>query len=109
MTFCKSILKQIIVMISLVIVPYFWVLSFDNISVVDTYSNCYILVSIGLLMILESWLYVNLPIDLIPNFIPIIGNLDNGFAYIFMLFGFYAVLFGLFINYIEDIKYYLNF
>ena len=48
-------------------------------------------------MLCEGKLYLNLPVDLIPDCIPIIGKLDDGFAYILMTIGLYLTLFSILI------------
>eukprot|EP00548_Thalassiothrix_antarctica_P020384 CAMPEP_0194188424 /NCGR_PEP_ID=MMETSP0154-20130528/54972_1 /TAXON_ID=1049557 /ORGANISM="Thalassiothrix antarctica, Strain L6-D1" /LENGTH=147 /DNA_ID=CAMNT_0038908837 /DNA_START=67 /DNA_END=507 /DNA_ORIENTATION=+ len=46
----------------------------------DNFTSKRFLMSTGILMILMGMAYIGLPIDLLPDFIPLIGNLDNMLA-----------------------------
>ena len=108
MSILKSIFQQIIILLLFSVIPYLWLLSFNHRSIIDTHSNWYIVLTFGLVLFIDSWLYLKLPLDLIPNCIPYIGHLDNSFAYMFMLFGIYTMIFGLFIAVYPYIKPYIG-
>ena len=52
------------------------------------------LMALGLLIAAESYFYLKLPVDLIPDFIPIIGRCDDCLAAVFMAFGVVVAIFG---------------
>ena len=51
-------------------------------------------VSTGILLVSEAWAYVQLPLDLIPDFIPFFGKLDDGIAWLVAGFGMLLVFIG---------------
>ena len=48
--------------------------------------------SLGTLIMLESYFYIKLPLDLVPDFIPIIGKCDDMIAYVVGLVGFWVFI-----------------
>ena len=91
MRFINNITRQISILFLLVFAPIVWLYYFP--IIID--YNCLIL-SLGLLMLCEGKLYLNLQIDIIPDCIPI-GKKDDGFAYILMTIGLCLTLFSLLI------------
>lgn len=90
----KSILKQVICVLLLFVVPMIWR---NAVSILELDSNLFTL-SLGCLLMLESYIYSQLPLDLIPNFIPILGKCDNLISSIIGLIGFWMILYVLYIN-----------
>ena len=88
MSLFNKIVKQILYVILLFAIPYYWI---QFILLFDFSGHSFVL-NLGFLAIIESYLYLNLPLDLIPDFIPIIGRFDNIIAYLIGLVGFWMCL-----------------
>lgn len=95
MGFLGQFFKQILILFTIIFLPYIWYL-FTPIF----YSYNLLTFSFGLLIFSESYLYVKLPLDLIPDFIPLVGKFDDAFAYLFMVLGVWISLIGIFSNFI---------
>jgi hypothetical protein len=94
----KSILKQIICVLLSIVVPILW----KNLVILFDLDNNLFTLSLGSLLILESYIYSQLPLDLIPNFIPILGKCDNLIVSFLGLIGFWMILY---VGYISTIHY----
>jgi uncharacterized membrane protein YkvA (DUF1232 family) len=49
------------------------------------------------MLVIVSYSYVKLPVDLIPDFIPLVGKLDDGLAYIVLTIGIWCIFLGVII------------
>ena len=90
----KSILKQLICILLLILVPIFW----KNLVIFLDIQNDLFTLGLGIMLILESFIYSQLPLDLIPNFIPILGKCDNLLVSGIGLVGFWMILYVVYIN-----------
>lgn len=88
----KSICLQIIFLLLLVLIPILW-FNFSNYLSENNY-----MIFLGLFLMVESYIYIKLPLDLIPDFIPLIGKLDDFIAYLIGLFGFWIVIYMIYYN-----------
>ena len=84
----KQIVKQLIFTLLFLSTPIVWFRFVNYINV----SNSYKIFSIGILFMLESYWYVKLPMDLIPDCIPILGKCDNLMAYFIGILGFWITI-----------------
>jgi hypothetical protein len=84
---CGSI-KQVFLMTLMPLILFLWTTNLDIFE-----DGISFLISFLFIIIIESILYVNLPIDLIPDWIPIIGKLDDGLAYLSMVLSIWLLIF----------------
>ena len=88
--FCIEIFIQFFLMAIMIGTPIIWFKSLDSI-----YFNSFI--NFGLMLVIVSYSYVKLPVDLIPDFIPLVGKLDDGLAYIILTIGIWCIVLGVII------------
>ena len=62
------------------------------------------LFSLGGFLMIESYLYIKLPIDFIPDFIPLIGKIDDFLAYLMGLCGFWIIIYVFYYNISESLE-----
>ena len=93
----KTIIKQIICVLLIFVVPIIW----KNLTIFLDLENNLFTISLGTMLILESYLYSQLPLDLIPNFIPILGKFDNLISSFIGLIGFWMILYVFYTNIIH--------
>ena len=88
--FMHGLFTQILLMCIIVGTPIIWYKSLETM-----YLNSFI--NFGLMLVIVTYSYVKLPIDLIPDFIPLVGKLDDGLAYIILTVGIWSIFIGLII------------
>ena len=87
-----DIFFQLLYLLLLILIPLIWInVSFYLSDTIYTFT-------LGIFLILESYIYLKLPIDLIPDFIPLIGKIDDFIAYIVGLFGFWIIIYVCYYN-----------
>ena len=89
--FFKSCGKQAILLVIMLITPIIWSSYINSIEP----SSINLLISFGCLLVIEGYSYVQLPVDIIPDFIPIIGKMDDGLAYFIITIGSWSILIGI--------------
>lgn len=87
-------LLQLVCMLLLFIIPIIW-WEMSGISSIDGLPISYLLLSVGSMLCLEGFCYLALPIDLIPDSIPLIGYADDSLAWIVIVIGGWCLLLGM--------------
>ena len=87
---------QLILMVLLFIIPIIWWDMF-GIYVLSTMTISNLFLSFGVMLCLEGLCYLALPIDLIPDWIPLIGYADDGLAWLVIVIGGWCLLIGMII------------
>lgn len=86
--FFNELFTQFFLMVIMVGTPVLWFKSLNSI-----YFNSFI--NFGLMLVIVSYSYVKLPVDLIPDFIPLVGKLDDGLAYMVLTIGIWCIVIGI--------------
>lgn len=67
--------------------PGVWIQAISAAGGIDAISPGYLFQTLGVLLMAEGILYLQLPVDIIPDFIPLIGQCDDFVAWLVVLAG----------------------
>ena len=89
--------KKVVAFLLVIVAPFIWYYSLGINSIMDLplVKGERFLLSTGVYLFLWGLSFVVLPVDMIPDFLPILGRIDDVVAYLIMIFGGVLVLLGI--------------